>query len=104
MIWGLRHYGPPGVFVSGKLNGLYAECWPAEALRPLWGHREMFRGHDLYPYYTYVGAYGTVLKVNRDGISIAFGTLEECMTAAEKVMTDGIRPTRPQDADRKFTP
>jgi hypothetical protein len=103
MIWSLRHYGPQGVFVSETREGCYAECWPAEALRPLWGHRDTFRGVDLYPYYLYVGRFGSLIKVGTDGtsISIAFGTLEECMTAAEREVTDGIRIL---DADRKFTP
>ena len=104
MIWSLRAYGPAGVFVSERVEQYYAECWPQEALRAGWGHKQAFAGYELYPYYLYVGMWGTLIKVDRSGVYSEFGSLEECMTRAEAVMRSGSKRLRPSDADRKFVP
>lgn len=103
-MWKLRGYGPDGVFVSETSDGLYAECWPSDALRKVWGNTQTFLGYDLHPYYAFIAPFGSLVVV-RDGSSqIAFGSLEECMKVAEKVISDDDERRRHQSRDRAFTP
>jgi len=107
VIWTLRGYGPEAVFVSETVNGQYAECWPGDALRPLWGHSQTFIGYELYPYYAYVGRYGTLIRKERGSPPLAFGSLEECMDVVEAVMSSGGRELGERtyrERDRRFAP
>ena len=84
MLWTIS---TDGVFESEYTeNDRYGVVYPESVLRGLWGHKETFRGYDLYDYYGWVGSRAFPVDPTAGHGLVVWGSLEECLGGTEDIL------------------